>query len=163
MGVTYLLKVAMGALTFALPATVTFFDVVGYVAKVEGASMQPVFNPQGQRSMDYVLLNKWAARNYEFQRGDIVSLVSPSNPDQKIIKRIVGLEGDRIRPLSHDESVVSIPEGHCWVEGDHHRHSLDSNLFGPVPVALITAKASHIVWPPRRWQRLKGQKPRSLL
>ena len=24
-----------------------------------------------------------------------------------------------------------------------------------VPIGLITAKATHIVWPPMRWQRLK--------
>jgi len=27
---------------------------------------------------------------------------------------------------------VTVPAGHCWVEGDHHGQSMDSNLFGPV-------------------------------
>ena len=27
---------------------------------------------------------------------------------------------------------MSIPKGHCWVEGDHRGKSFDSNKFGPV-------------------------------
>ena len=27
---------------------------------------------------------------------------------------------------------MTVPPGHCWLEGDHHGQSLDSNLFGPV-------------------------------
>lgn len=54
---------------------------------------------------------------------------------------------------------MRIPEGHCWVEGDHTGHSLDSNFFGPVAIGLITAKASRIVWPPERWQKLENTLP----
>lgn len=28
--------------------------------------------------------------------------------------------------------MVLVPTGHCWVEGDHHGRSVDSNYFGPV-------------------------------
>ena len=38
---------------------------------------------------------------------------------------------------------VHIPRGHCWVEGDNRENTVDSNEFGPVPLALISAKA---VW-----------------
>lgn len=31
---------------------------------------------------------------------------------------------------------------------------MDSNTFGPVPLGLITGKATFIVWPPTRWQYL---------
>ena len=65
------------------------------------------------------------------------------------------------------KSYIRVPEGHCWVEGDHTGHSMDSNSFGPVSLGLVTAKASCIVWPPRRWQTLKleipkGRKPMNL-
>ena len=43
--------------------------------------------------------------------------------------------------------LVTVPPGHVWVEGDEQFHSLDSNMYGPVPIALITAKVSHIVYP----------------
>ncbi|KQK76398.1 inner membrane protease subunit 2-like protein [Amazona aestiva] len=60
----------------AVPITVTFLDRVACVARVEGASMQPSLNPGGRQASDVVLLNHWSIRNYDVQRGDIVSLVS---------------------------------------------------------------------------------------
>ncbi|XP_061495970.1 mitochondrial inner membrane protease subunit 2 isoform X12 [Rhineura floridana] len=60
----------------AVPVTVTFLDRVACIARVEGASMQPSLNPGGRQVSDVVLLNHWSIRNYEVQRGDIVSLVS---------------------------------------------------------------------------------------
>uniref|UniRef100_A0A8C8AHU5 Mitochondrial inner membrane protease subunit 2 n=1 Tax=Otus sunia TaxID=257818 RepID=A0A8C8AHU5_9STRI len=59
----------------AVPVTVTFLDRVACVARVEGASMQPSLNPGGRQASDVVLLNQWSIRNYDVQRGDIVSLV----------------------------------------------------------------------------------------
>ncbi|KAH0513091.1 Mitochondrial inner membrane protease subunit 2 [Microtus ochrogaster] len=59
----------------AVPVAVTFLDRVACVARVEGASMQPSLNPGGCQSSDVVLLNHWKVRNFEVQRGDIVSLV----------------------------------------------------------------------------------------
>ncbi|XP_028286505.1 mitochondrial inner membrane protease subunit 2 isoform X1 [Parambassis ranga] len=116
----------------SVPVTVTFLDRFAYVARVEGASMQPFLNPEGGSECDVVLLNRWSVRNYQVQRGDIVSVVSPRNPQQKIIKRVIGLEGDFIRTLGYKNRYVRIPDGHFWIEGDHHGHSLDSNSFGPV-------------------------------
>ncbi|KAM5303605.1 mitochondrial inner membrane protease subunit 2 isoform 2-T2 [Glossophaga mutica] len=81
----------------AVPVAVTFLDRVACVARVEGASMQPSLNPGGSQSSDVVLLNHWKVRNFEVQRGDIVSLVSPKNPGQKIIKRVIALEGDIVK------------------------------------------------------------------
>ncbi|XP_058046771.1 mitochondrial inner membrane protease subunit 2 isoform X7 [Ahaetulla prasina] len=60
----------------AVPVTVTFLDRLACIARVEGTSMQPSLNPVEQRISDIVLLNHWSIRNYEVQRGDIVSLVS---------------------------------------------------------------------------------------
>ncbi|XP_050014639.1 mitochondrial inner membrane protease subunit 2 isoform X3 [Alexandromys fortis] len=116
----------------AVPVAVTFLDRVACVARVEGASMQPSLNPGGCQSSDVVLLNHWKVRNFEVQRGDIVSLVSPKNPEQKIIKRVIALEGDIIRTIGHKNRLVKVPRGHMWVEGDHHGHSFDSNSFGPI-------------------------------
>ncbi|XP_049498920.1 mitochondrial inner membrane protease subunit 2 isoform X3 [Panthera uncia] len=109
----------------------TCLDWVVCVARVEGASMQPSLNPGGSQSSDVVLLNHWKVRNFEVQRGDIVSLVSPKNPEQKIIKRVIALEGDIVKTMGHKNRYVKVPRGHIWVEGDHHGHSFDSNSFGP--------------------------------
>ena len=98
------------SLSLSVPLTLIFFDNVAYVAKVEGVSMQPTLNddtsteiPESRfkryfykiDSSDLVLLSHWSTRNYNIQRGDIVSLVSPKNPNQIMIKRVIGLEGMR--------------------------------------------------------------------
>uniref|UniRef100_A0A4W6FDV8 Inner mitochondrial membrane peptidase subunit 2 n=1 Tax=Lates calcarifer TaxID=8187 RepID=A0A4W6FDV8_LATCA len=59
----------------AVPVTVTVLDRFAYVARVEGASMQPFLNPEGGSECDVVLLNRWSVRNYQVQRGDIVSVI----------------------------------------------------------------------------------------
>lgn len=75
-----------------IPVGVTFFDTVGYVARVDGISMQPALNPD-IRSTDYVYLNRWIVRDLKIARGDIISLLSPKDPNIKIIKRVVGVQG----------------------------------------------------------------------
>lgn len=71
--------------------------------------------------------------------------------------------GDIVATLTYKKSVVRVPEGHCWIEGDHIGHSMDSNNFGPVSLGLVTAKATCIVWPPSRWQVIIPFVPHSRL
>ncbi|XP_057360657.1 mitochondrial inner membrane protease subunit 2 isoform X8 [Manis pentadactyla] len=73
----------------AVPVAVTFLDRVACVARVEGASMQPSLNPGGSQTSDVVLLNHWKVRNFEVQRGDIVSLVTFSHVLPKIMPPLV--------------------------------------------------------------------------
>ncbi|KAK4037899.1 hypothetical protein OUZ56_029924 [Daphnia magna] len=141
------------SLASGIPIGISFVSSVCYIAKVNGVSMQPILNPDSA-TCDYVLLNRWAVRDFHIQRGDIVSLVSPRNPDACLIKRIIGLEGDVIKPKSQSQSYVEVPRGFCWIEGENHSQSMDSNFFGPIPLGLITAKATHIVWPLNRACRL---------
>lgn len=79
-----------------LPIGITFLDVYGYVARVDGISMQPALNPD-KKITDYVFLNRWAVRSLDIRRGDIISLVSPKDPEQKIIKRVVAIQGKMYR------------------------------------------------------------------
>ncbi|KAJ0173280.1 hypothetical protein K1T71_011456 [Dendrolimus kikuchii] len=155
-----LLKTVCKSVLLGLPIGITFLDTVGYVARVEGISMQPVLNPEPSNT-DYVFLSRWAVRDYHVQRGDVISLVSPKDPNQKIIKRVVALQGDVVSTLGYRSQYVKIPEGHCWVEGDHTGHTFDSNSFGPVSLGLVNAKAVYIVWPPDRWQILEAKLPDS--
>ncbi|XP_015208175.1 mitochondrial inner membrane protease subunit 2 isoform X1 [Lepisosteus oculatus] len=179
------IKAFVSGFFIAVPVTVTVLDRLAYVARVEGASMQPSLNPEGGTTSDIVLLNRWSVRHYQVQRGDIVSVVSPKNPQQKIIKRVIALEGDIIKTMGYKNRYLKIPDGHFWIEGDHHGHSLDSNNFGPlgsflcwiaellehndtcdpdefctsvmnkVSLGLVHARASHIIWPPNRWQKIQ--------
>lgn len=76
-----------------------------------GVSMQPALNPNADTS-DYVFLSRWAVKNFTVERGDIVALTSPKDPDQKIIKRVVALQGDVVSTLGYKKPFVRIPEGH---------------------------------------------------
>lgn len=93
------------------------------------------------------------------KRGEIVSLISPKDPQQRIIKRVIGQAGDTIKTLGYKEALIKVPPGHFWIEGDHAANSLDSNTFGPVPLGLLTAKATTVVWPPSRWRTLEHNLP----
>ncbi|KAL0080325.1 mitochondrial inner membrane protease subunit 2 [Phycomyces blakesleeanus] len=120
-------------------------------SKVEGRSMQPTLNPDSnQMKRDIVLLNKWSATSHSFQRGQVVVLTSPTNPKRQITKRIIALQGDTVK-LRQGTEKVYVPKGHCWVEGDEGFHSNDSNLFGPVPISLISSIVTHVIWPPSRF------------
>lgn len=172
------------SILIGIPIGITFVDTVGYVARVEGLSMQPALNPDSTKT-DYVFLNRWTIRGYNFNHGDIISFVSPKHPDQTLIKRVIGLEGDELYTIGYRSPVIKVrinnftilnllsiytciilfffinqvPDGHCWVEGDHTGHSVDSNTFGPVSLGLITARATCIIWPPSRWQYLEPALP----
>lgn len=107
------------------------------------------------------------------QRGDIIVFDPPvSNADKPYIKRVIGLEGERIS--IHDGAVyvngerleepylgpvatnwpgrprnfeMVVPEGHIFVLGDNRNNSTDSRSFGPVSVDAIIGKAWISYWP----------------
>ena len=57
---------------------------------------------------------------------------TPRDPHEINIKRVIGLEGDVVSTLGYKNRTVRIPAGYCWVEGDNHLASDDSNRIGPV-------------------------------
>lgn len=136
-----------------VPVTITFTDVVASFSKVIGVSMQPLLNPDCNRGQnDWVLQNRLAA-NQTLHRGDIITFITPYDPKQLAVKRIVGVQGDIVRSKNKNKR-THIPVNYVWVEGDNSKYSHDSNSYGPVSRSLITAKATHVVWPPSRWQKL---------
>lgn len=89
------LKFMFKGFAFGVPAGITLIDIVGYVAKVEGSSMQPILNPDSSPSTisDYVFLHNWPIVNNgyeEIERGEIIALISPRDPKQRLIKRVIG-------------------------------------------------------------------------
>ena len=40
-----------------------------------------------------------------------------------------------------------VPSGHCWLEGDNLRLSVDSRAFGAVPCGLLEGLVLAVVWP----------------
>lgn len=132
----------------------TVIDTFGTVARVDGISMQPTFNPN--TTVDLVFLSYLPVRFGSIKRGDIIIAISPRNPNEIIIKRVIGIEGDVLASKKPGNSSVRrvVPKGYYWIEGDHKGHTFDSTSFGPISKGLVIAKAPAIVWPPSRWQLL---------
>ncbi len=134
------------------------------VARVEGQSMAPTLADQ-----DRLIVNKLAYRIAAPQRGDIVMLYYPLNPDKSFVKRVIAEENDMVRivdgrvyvndvPLrddyvppeyrSHDDwGPQVIPEGYYFVMGDHRNNSSDSRHWGFVPKKYIIGKVQLRWWP----------------
>jgi len=171
----YVLKIPRFALQVGKTASLgycvgyTFINLLGYPASVNGKSMQPTLNPPGPSlgsgwwDMDWVWVNCWRARRYNFSRGDLLVYTSPKDPEEYLIKRLIAVEGDTIATGDrYSQPVVRIPQGHVWVEGDNWSNSVDSNKYGAVPKGLVTGVASHIIWPPSRMQVLDSTVPAML-
>jgi signal peptidase I len=135
------------------------------VARVEGQSMAPTLSDQ-----DRLIVNKLVYRLTDPQRGDIVMLYYPLDPDKSFVKRVIAEEGDTVRvvegrvyvndvPLLDDAYVPPeyrdhqdygphvVPEGYYFVMGDHRNNSSDSRHWGWVPKKYIIGKVQLRWWP----------------
>nr|GAT54051.1 predicted protein [Mycena chlorophos] len=132
------------------PLLALFFNNVYTVKQVTGRSMQPTLNPDSSVLWrDLGVFDRWSLFRWPICRGDIVSLTSPHNPNVQLVKRVLAVAGDTVRPLppySDFEEEVVVPQGRIWVEGDAF-HSSDSNTFGPVPAGLVDSRLIFLLWP----------------
>ncbi|KAI6106240.1 LexA signal peptidase [Pisolithus croceorrhizus] len=131
------------------PLVVGFNQYFYTVKTIRGRSMQPTFNPDTSAWNDVVVFDRHSINSGKpILRGDIVSLRDPIRRNRTIVKRVLAVPGDVIKTLPpYPQTEVLIPEGHIWVEGDEPFHSLDSNSFGPIPLALVDARLHCIIWP----------------
>ncbi|VDO70906.1 unnamed protein product [Heligmosomoides polygyrus] len=139
--------------TSSVCIAMTAFDVVGHPAVVTGDSMLPTLEGSDARwwRRDFVWLTPWGTRRPGI--GDVLTFISPREPSKVHIKRVTAIEGDVLRP-KHRNELLLVPKGCCWMESDNPVNANDSNVYGPVSRGLVKNRATHIIWPPHRWQRL---------
>eukprot|EP01006_Ploeotia_vitrea_P032633 TRINITY_DN64814_c0_g4_i2.p1 TRINITY_DN64814_c0_g4~~TRINITY_DN64814_c0_g4_i2.p1 ORF type:complete len:319 (+),score=19.17 TRINITY_DN64814_c0_g4_i2:75-1031(+) len=136
------------------------------LCKVEGPSMSPTFNPHltnqsywpltpetaGQNDVAMVLALK-SSKLKDLQKGGVYSLVDPTDEKNLVVKRLVGLPGDKI--ISRKRGIIVVPPGHCWMAGDNPSRSEDSEVYGAIPIGCIRGVVSRVVWPLSRWGKIE--------
>ncbi len=75
--------------------------------------------------------------------GRMVVVEHPERSGFELVKRIVGVPGDRIGALL-------LEDGRYWVAGTRPEESADSRWFGPVGAERIRGIVVLRYWPPRR-------------
>lgn len=97
--------------------------------------MLPTLNATGDLLLQLPLSKRSIMTSIE--RGELINFVSPMNPKVLACKRVIGLPGDQV--LLRGEP-VDVPSGYLWVEGDNHEVSVDSRVYGPIPMGLVQGK-----------------------
>jgi signal peptidase I len=141
-------------------------NAVSARVRVDGFSMIPTLEDG-----EFVLVSKI---NYQFgdvERGDIVVFHFPMDPEQELIKRVMGLPGDTIVVQNGQVSINgqvlnepyiaaapaysgewTVPDGQLFVLGDNRNDSSDSHSWGYLPLEKVVGKAVVIYWPPPLWK-----------
>jgi signal peptidase I len=128
------------------------------VCLVSGASMLPSLPPGSRVGVLRV--------GADLARGDLVVLSHPDAPEELLVKRVVGLAGERVRmargrvwidgreldepwlaagTVSEGLPETLVPAGHLLVLGDNRGDSVDSRRFGPVDLRHLHGKVI-FVW-----------------
>jgi signal peptidase I len=130
--------------------------------RVYGQSMEPNLHTD-QR----LVVEKLSYNFHEPRRGDIVILQAPKAGSGLLIKRVIGLPGEKVEikggkvyineqpidePYISDQSqrdsrAIVVPPEYAFVLGDNRGFSNDSRAFGSVPLENIVGRAWFSYWP----------------
>jgi signal peptidase I len=142
--------------------------------RIEGPSMEPNLH-EGQ----FLVVSKLDYRLGQVQRGDIVVFHYPNAPKRDLIKRVVGLPGDRLeivrgqvwingQPLdepyvleqgSYSQPPTVIEPDRVFVMGDNRNNSNDSRRWGSLPIGSIVGRAVFCYWPPQYLGLVHHERP----
>lgn len=160
-----LIKIVIIALVVIIPIRYFLFQPF----YVRGASMEPNFYDN-----EYLIIDEITYRFSEPQRGDVVVVRIPEKQSEYLIKRIIGLPGEKIE-IKDGEVLVYLNDGtqgnilnesylsegvqtfgtkdlelgedEYFVMGDNRPVSLDSRSFGTLHKENIIGRAWLRVWP----------------
>ena len=124
---------------------------------------------------DRIIVNKLSVEFGTINIGDIVVFKAPPDvamdchdPVTDLVKRVIGLPGDRLysmgntiyvngMPLDQKWTVLptigtpiaptTVPAGHYFMMGDYHSDSCDSRSWGTVPRSDLIGKVFVRIWP----------------
>jgi len=158
-------------IVIALAFVVLIYIFVASFNIVDGESMLPNFEPR-----DLIISEKITTNFGTLKRGDVIIFSSTIGKD--LIKRIIGLPGDKLKitdgkvyvngialneyyltdynkyvqPETYFEGgkELTVPDNQYIVMGDNRTNSLDSRRIGPVEKSTIKGKAWVIFWPANR-------------
>jgi signal peptidase I len=163
-GLIHLVREILETVVPALLIALLINIFVGQATRVEGQSMEPNLH-----SDQRLVVEKLSYRFHGPQRFDIVVIEMPSQGEELLIKRVIGLPGETVEFkdghvfvngqmleesfTSEDtqagrQGTITVPPLHVFVLGDNRNRSNDSRSFGPVPIENIVGRAWFSYWPP---------------
>jgi len=124
--------------------------------------MEPTFLPG-----DRLLVDPLAYRDRPPERGDLVVVADPADPERWLLKRVIGTYGDAIRvdrDGAHRTSEPSevyplmggaleeleVPVDHVFVLSDRPGSARDSRQFGPIPLRAVVGRVYRRTAPANR-------------
>lgn len=129
--------------------------------RLMGSSMEPTM-----RDGEVVLMNRFAAMQGHYEKGDIVMFHYFDNGSRTVVKRIIATEGDTIRILDEGVEVngeileenytsgrtdglvdMTVPRGTVFVMGDNRESSFDSRNMGAIPCDDLKGKVFFRIHP----------------
>ena len=147
---------------------VALLNLLTVRAELAGVAMTPTLN-QGQQ----LLASRVAYALFMPERGDVVVLRDPLSPERLVVRRVVGLPGERLelrgrqvlindQPLAEDyisnnlavsdnltaTARLALPANEYYVLGDNRLTINDSRTWGPVTGENILGRAWFSFWPP---------------
>ena len=102
--------------------------------------MSPTINHT--QSLSIVIVDRVTPRLgwYTPVKGDVVEFTRPGSCCKRVVKRVVGVGGDVVRPRGVLSEWRELGQDVFWAEGDNEVTSLDSNEYGPVNVSSIVGR-----------------------
>ena len=117
---------------------------------------------------EFLVVNKLAYLNTDPGRGDVIVFRSPRNPEEDLVKRIVGLPKETVEirngqvfvngqvldaatyiqdDVARNTPATTVPADAYFVMGDNRRQSRDSRDIGAIPRASIVGRVWVVYWP----------------
>jgi signal peptidase I len=156
------LRDVLGTIVPAIIIALLIHVFLAQATRVYGQSMEPNLHTN-----ERLVIEKLSYRFHGPRRGDVVVIKDPGGSSELLIKRVVGLPGERVTVADNrvfidgvplDEPYLNQPtqgSGRSWivpplsvfVMGDNRSASRDSRIFGPVPMDEIIGHALFRYWP----------------